>query len=97
LPSDQYSAPAAKHTATTIYIAVGVVVGIVIVSFIGCMMTVRHWVALRDRIIQKMGRTGNQDREEGIEMKDDLRSTTKTPDTELESQVSPLKNLDAQR
>jgi hypothetical protein len=96
---DDESFSAEKRRMTTIYIAVGVAVGLAIVIFIGCMMTHRHWMALKNRITRCMsrgsGRHGKS--EEGIEMKDDIRLATKTPDTELESQVSPMKSLDARR
>ena len=77
---------------TTIYIAVGVVVGLVLVGFIGCMVTIRHWVALKNRIGRKLSRRQKGDASDAQEMTDGLRSSTKTPDTELESQVSPMKS-----
>lgn len=88
---NQESANTAKHRATTIYVAVGVVVGIGIVCFIGCMMMIRHLIALKDRVKQKMGRRAAHSIFEAEEMNDGLRLTTKTPDTELESQVSLTK------
>ena len=76
---------------------VGVVVGLVIIGFIGCMVTIRHWVALKDRVFGKV----NGDTQHGMagaeEMTDGLRLSTKTPDTELESQISPMKSETTRR
>lgn len=94
--SDDETGGAEKARATTIYVAVGVVVGLIILGFIGCMMTVRYWVALKERIKHKLRRQKSGHVElEAQELKDGLR--LKTPDTELGSQVSPVKSHEGSR
>jgi hypothetical protein len=81
-----------------VYAVIGVVIGLVIIGFIGCMMTIRHWIALRDKIATSLGgclgrrrRMGRRSSFDGYELKPGMRLASKTPDTELESQISPLK------
>jgi hypothetical protein len=81
-----------KHRATTIYIIIGVVIGLVIVSFIGCMITIRHWVALKNKLSRKIWFSVESPIEAEELKEGHLSLTSKTPDTELESQATPVKS-----
>jgi beta-glucanase (GH16 family) len=81
-----------KHRDSTVYVIVAVVVGLVIVSFIGCMVTFRYWIALKNKLCGKMGLKFVKNKAELREMKNGLvKSDATTPDTELESQKTPIK------
>ena len=46
--------PASTAKKKSVYIIIGVVVGLVIISFIGCMMTVRYWASWKNELSRRM-------------------------------------------
>lgn len=83
---------AAKHQATTIYIIVGVIVGLIIILFSGCMMTIRYLIALKNKLLRRIALWRNKKAARSEEAKSHpLELGMKTPDTELDSQATPVK------
>jgi len=71
-----------RQKAKTIYVVVGVVVGLVLVGFIGGMVTIRHWVALKNRLTDRARRRTGADLSGAEELKDSLQVPAKTPETD---------------
>lgn len=87
-PPNMSAYDSAKRLTTTIYIIIGVVVGVVIIGFVVCMMTIRHWVALRNKVSRKMGFRSDEGHETGELKSGMLGTVTPTRTDEIESKSS---------